>query len=87
MHMILKQNIFCKVRNYGRVFFMHKTSDTPYHNSDGDKYSFKKKTKKVYVNIVDGIKYDGKSDTDPLGMYTGVPADEYDTPVQDADDL
>ena len=25
--------------------------------------------------------------TDPLGMYTGVPADPSDTPVQDADDL
>ena len=26
-------------------------------------------------------------ETDPLGMYTGVPADPTDTPVQDADDL
>ena len=25
--------------------------------------------------------------TDPQGMYTGVPADPYETPVQDADDL
>ncbi|MBQ7399999.1 MAG: hypothetical protein IJZ20_01040 [Clostridia bacterium] len=68
---------------------MYKTSDTPYHNNvgDGDKYSFKKKKQKVYINIVDGIKYDGKSDTDPLGMYTGVPENEYDIPVQDADDL
>ena len=24
---------------------------------------------------------------DPLGMYTGVPEDRYDKPVQDADDL
>lgn len=24
---------------------------------------------------------------DPQGSYTGVPADRYDTPVQDADDL
>ena len=26
-------------------------------------------------------------DTDPLGMYTGVPANPSDMPVQDADDL
>jgi hypothetical protein len=26
-------------------------------------------------------------DTDPNGMYTGVPAEKSDTPVQDADDL
>ena len=25
--------------------------------------------------------------TDPLGMWTGVPTDPYDEPVQDADDL
>ncbi len=25
--------------------------------------------------------------TDPQGSYTGVPADPYETPVQDADDL
>lgn len=25
--------------------------------------------------------------TDPQGSWTGVPADPYDTPVQDADDL
>ena len=24
---------------------------------------------------------------DPLGMYTGVPIDEFDVPIQDADDL
>lgn len=27
------------------------------------------------------------SQTDPLGSYTGVPADLWDTPEQDADDL
>ena len=27
------------------------------------------------------------SKTDPLGSYTGLPEDEEDTPVQDADDL
>ena len=29
----------------------------------------------------------GPSGTDPLGMYTGVPADRKEVPVQDADDL
>ena len=27
------------------------------------------------------------SKTDPMGMYTGHPVDEYEGPVQDADDL
>ena len=27
------------------------------------------------------------SNTDPNGMYTGVPRDRYEKPVQDADDL
>ncbi len=27
------------------------------------------------------------SDTDPLGMYTGVPQEPLEQPVQDADDL
>ena len=27
------------------------------------------------------------TDTDPQGMYTGVPEDPYEKPVQDADDL
>lgn len=62
-------------------------SNTPYNNSEDSKYNFKKKKRKVYVNIIDGVNYDGKSKTDPLGMYTGVPENEYDIPVQDADDL
>ena len=72
---------------YVKGSFFMPYSNTPYNNSDDSKYNFKKKKRKVYLNIVDGISYDGKSDTDPLGMYTGVPEDEYDMPVQDADDL
>ena len=30
---------------------------------------------------------DGDIVTDPLGSWTGVPADPYDKPIQDADDL
>lgn len=33
------------------------------------------------------IENDSSIDTDPLGMYTGVPRDPYEKPVQDADDL
>lgn len=29
----------------------------------------------------------GKIETDPLGSWTGTPADEKEIPVQDADDL
>ncbi len=36
---------------------------------------FKKKKKKF------------QSKTDPLGSYTGVPENPYETPIQDADDL
>ena len=28
-----------------------------------------------------------KSKNDPLGSYTGVPSEDFETPVQDADDL
>ena len=63
-------------------------SKVPYYgNADGTRYSFKKKKQKVYLNIIDGVEYDGVSGTDPLGMYTGVPQDPNDEPVQDADDL
>ena len=62
-------------------------NNTPYNNSDDSKYNFTKKKRKVYLNIVDGINYDGKSQTDPLGMYTGVPMEEGEMPIQDADDL
>ena len=62
-------------------------SNTPYNNSKDSEYNFKKKKRKVYLNIIDGINYDGKSQTDPLGMYTGVPMEDGEMPVQDADDL
>ena len=67
-------------------FFMP-YNNTPYNNSQDTKYNFTKKKRKVYLNIIDGINCDGKSQTDPLGMYTGVPMDDDDVPVQDADDL
>ena len=69
------------------------SNNTPYHNhnnmGDGDKYTFKKRKQKIYLNIIDSPHsgYDGQSFTDPLGMYTGVPENPYEEPVQDADDL
>ena len=66
---------------------MQKTN-TPYFNDNQheNKYNFKKSKKKIYLNIVDSLD-NSPSDTDPLGMYTGVPQDKYDVPIQDADDL
>ena len=69
----------------GSIFVPY--NNVPYSNAEDSKYNFKKKKRKVYLNIVDDVNYDGKSKTDPLGMYTGVPEDENDMPVQDADDL
>lgn len=34
-----------------------------------------------------GLMSTAPSETDPQGMYTGVPDDPYEKPVQDADDL
>lgn len=36
---------------------------------------------------VNPVTEEQQSRTDPLGMWTGVPEDPYEKPVQDADDL
>lgn len=71
---------------------MSEKSNIPYYNNVNDKakYDFKKHKRKVFLNIIDdksGATYNGKSFTDPLGMYTGVPEDPHEKPVQDVDDL
>lgn len=38
-------------------------------------------------NRLKGFMSMASSDTDPQGMYTGVPENPYEQPVQDADDL
>ena len=38
-------------------------------------------------NRLAGLMSMASVDTDPQGMYTGVPEDPYEQPVQDADDL
>lgn len=38
-------------------------------------------------NVVNAVTDTHASKTDPLGMYTGMPEDPNDVPVQDADDL
>lgn len=38
-------------------------------------------------SAVNRIVNQAPSDTDPFGSYTGKPIDEYERPVQDADDL
>ena len=45
------------------------------------------KQKKDAEKIVKSIMASGQSFTDPLGMWTGKPAEEEEQPVQDADDL
>lgn len=68
--------------------------------NDDERYKCKRRTQKIKLNIIDGNAEDkqasfankvdlsdGKSVCDPLGMYTGVPENEYDKPVQDVDDL
>ena len=70
------------------------------NKNDSERYKCKRRTEKIKLNIIDGNDNekvctfsdrvnldDGKSAYDPLGMYTGVPENEYEKPVQDADDL
>ena len=38
-------------------------------------------------NKKDNEKKENRIETDPFGMWTGVPVDENDEPVQDVDDL
>ena len=38
-------------------------------------------------NAVEQMINEAPSSTDPLGSWTGKPSDEYESPVQDADDL
>lgn len=44
-----------------------------------------KKSKKIEKKIKKIIPSASKSD--PLGMYTGVPENKYEQPIQDSDDL
>ena len=46
-----------------------------------------KKRKKDRADAVQKIMDTPPSFTDPQGSWTGLPADEHETPVQDADDL
>ena len=45
------------------------------------------KKKQKAEQAVERIMTEGPSFTDPLGMWTGKPANEEELPVQDADDL
>ncbi len=47
----------------------------------------KKRRKDPQPGPVEQMLEEGSSFTDPLGSWTGKPAEEYETPVQDADDL
>ncbi len=58
--------------------------NVPYSNENDTRetYKVKKRKQKILLNIVDA-----PSPADPLGMYTGIPENPYEEPVQDADDL
>ena len=70
--------------------------------NQGKKFCFKKFIRKIRFNIIDEKNGENMSDGgfenkvnfndtssawDPLGMYTGVPREKYEKPIQDADDL
>ena len=44
-------------------------------------------TRQLYPSAVVALDWMDRVKPDPLGSYTGVPADALDKPIQDADDL
>ncbi len=51
------------------------------------KFKSEKKRKSNKKNEEGSSVAENSIDTDPLGMWTGVPDDPYELPVQDVDDL
>jgi len=51
-----------------------------------DKHPSNEKIQRINKKL-QGFMAASSVETDPQGMYTGVPADPYEKPVQDADDL
>ena len=47
----------------------------------------KKKLQKNEPAQMQSADFPGAIDTDPFGSYTGTPANPYERPIQDADDL
>ena len=85
-----------------RVFYVSEQNKNRFIDDlpAGERYKCKRRTEKIKLNIIDGSDgekaqafsdrvnlNDGKSVCDPSGMYTGIPENEYEQPVQDADDL
>ena len=52
------------------------------HSVKKDKMDVLNQQERLYRSL-----YEQRIITDPQGSYTGLPADPYDVPVQDADDL
>jgi hypothetical protein len=46
-----------------------------------------KKSKKENKKIAEAISKKQPDKLDPLGSYTGMPVDKFETPTQDADDI
>ncbi len=53
-----------------------------------DRHNHARKTDAHEIqNLTNDVTDTHPSITDPLGMYTGMPADPYELPIQDVDDL
>ncbi len=71
-----KQKVFHGINKKDRYYYPKRQSDTNIFPSDNPTNY-----------VVDIFGDDRSSDTDYYGSYTGVPKDENDYPLQDADDL
>lgn len=71
-----KQKSFGSIHKQDRYYYPKSRSDTSiFANNNPTNY------------VIDVFGNDLTSDTDYFGSYTGVPKDERDYPLQDADDL
>ena len=59
----------------------------PYRRGPGNHVAVKRTRATKNSPLVNAIVNRQPSDTDPQGMYTGLPLNEDERPVQDADDL
>lgn len=71
-----KQKSFQGINRQDRYYYPKSRSDTNLFSSDNPTNY-----------VIDIFGNDMSSDTDYFGSYTGVPKDERDSPLQDADDL
>lgn len=63
------------------------SSDRKLHTRPGSHVKVIQHTVDTGNELLNGILNQPPSNTDPMGSYTGLPADQYEVPEQDADDL